>query len=251
MSAVVPEEARFPIVAVTGAAHGIGREIAKESVRRGASIVWLVDRNTEGLESLATEIGDTCDARVVAADLFTTEAADDLAKRWLDADTPHLLVNCAGLRHSVSVLETSEEQWAETITVNLTAPFRLTKAAAAAMKANGVGDGVIVNIASIAGIIGYTERAAYCASKAGLIGLTQASALDLAPSGIRVFSISPGFTQSGISDDLPDEALNVVPLRRRGSPTELARLLHDVARSSFVTGANFVVDGGALTGQVI
>jgi NAD(P)-dependent dehydrogenase (short-subunit alcohol dehydrogenase family) len=242
---------RFGVVAVTGAAHGIGREIAKESARRGARVVWAMDRNAEGLESLAADVADGCEVRVVVGDLSATEVTDDLASRWRQGAPPELLVNCAGIRHSASVLDTSDEQWLDTLAVNLTAPFRLMKAAVAAMQANEVKDGVIVNIASIAGEIGFTERAAYCASKAGLIGLTRAAALDLGRAGIRVFSISPGFQRTGISDDLPDSSLKVVPLGRRGEPAELARLLHDIAESSYVTGANFVVDGGSSVGQMI
>jgi len=238
-------------VAITGAASGIGRHTAIEAARRGAKRLWVIDRNESGLDSLRDEIPSACDLRPKVLDVTSRSGIDALAREWMSESPPGLLVNAAGIRFSAALGDTTDEEWDDTIAVNLTGIFLLTRAASNAMLHHGVG-GVIVNIASIAADIGFTERAAYCASKAGVLGLTRAAALDLAPHGIRVLAISPGFHRSGISDDLGDDIVSAtVPLGRRGEPSELAALIHDIAASSYVTGTNVVVDGGSSTGRSI
>lgn len=237
------------VVAVTGAAGGMGRHITLEAAARGAEVLWLVDRDEAGLASLRDELPAGCDVRTVVLDVTDREGIETLARDWLASDAPDLLVNAAGIRHAASVQDTTDDQWDQTIAVNQTGVFLLTRAASRAMLDHGVA-GVIVNIASTAADIGFTERAAYCASKAALLGLTRASALDLAPHGIRVLAVSPGFHRSGISDDLGDDVVTAtVPLGRRGDPSELATLVHDLAASTFITGTNITVDGGSTAGR--
>lgn len=235
--------------AITGAASGIGRALALEAAARGAPRLWLVDLSAPGLADVVRELPNGYDAQPKAIDLRSRVDITNLAQDWSDEGPPHLLVNCAGTRSIAAVGATTDEDWDDTIAVNLTAPFLMTRAASNAMRQHGVA-GVIVNIASTAAEIGYTDRSAYCASKAGVLGLTRSAALDLAPDGIRVFAVSPGFHHTGLSRDADDAAVvSQVPLGRRGDPAELAKLILDLAGSSFVTGSNIVVDGGALAGH--
>ena len=235
--------------AITGAASGIGRALALEAAERGAPRLWLVDRSAAGLADVVRQLPNGYDARPRAIDLRSRVDITHLAQEWMDEGPPHLLINCAGTRSVAAVGDTTDEDWDDTIAVNLTAPFLMTRAAANAMRQHGV-PGVIVNIASTAAEIGYTDRSAYCASKAGVLGLTRSAALDLAPDGIRVFAVSPGFHNTGLSREADASAVVAqVPLGRRGDPAELAKLIFDLAASSFVTGSNTVVDGGALAGH--
>lgn len=241
-------EVALDAVAVTGAANGLGRRIAVEAAARGATRLWLIDRDRGGLASLGDELPPSCDVRPRALDVTSRPGVAELAREWRDEAAPGLLVNAAGIRHAAAIGDTTDDGWDDTLAVNLTGLFLVMRAAVAAMRHRGLA-GVVVNIASVAGDAGFTGRAAYCASKAGVLGLTRAAALDLAPHGIRVLAVSPGFHASGISDDLGDDLVAAtVPLGRRGDPAELARLVHDLAAASFVTGANIVVDGGATAG---
>jgi 3alpha(or 20beta)-hydroxysteroid dehydrogenase len=238
-------------VAVTGAAHGIGRQTALEAAERGASALWLIDRDADGLASLESELVG-CEVQRRELDISSRLEVDILAAEWSEGSAPTILLNVAGIRASTSPLqEVTDAEWDAAIATNLTGTFLMTRAAALAMLARET-RGVIVNIASTAGVIGYSNRAAYCASKFGVVGLTRAAALDLAPHGIRLFSVSPGFIHSGISDDIDDSTVIMwVPLRRRGDPRELASLIFDLVHSSFLTGTNIVVDGGALAGSLL
>jgi NAD(P)-dependent dehydrogenase (short-subunit alcohol dehydrogenase family) len=237
-------------VAITGASSGIGRMIAIEAANRGAQKLWLIDRNETGLTSLEESLSGVGDLRQRILDLSSREAIAKLADEWMREGPPGVLVNCAGIRGSTASLgDVSDDEWDDTISVNLTAVFLVTRAISNAMRHHKVA-GVIVNIASTAAVIGFTNRVAYCASKAGVLGITRAAALDLAPYGIRVLAVSPGFQRSGLSDDLDDTVVTgTVPLGRRGEPAELATLIFDVARSSYVTGANLIVDGGMVVGR--
>jgi NAD(P)-dependent dehydrogenase (short-subunit alcohol dehydrogenase family) len=238
------------VVAITGAANGIGRQIALEAVARAARVLWLIDRDEQALRALCDELSGRCDLRPRPLDVTSRTSLADLSAEWMRGDPPGVLVNNAGVRASTAPInDITDAEWDVAIATNLTAVFSLTRAASGAMRHRGI-EGVIVNIASTASVVGFSNRAAYCASKAGVLGLTRGAALDLAPYGIRVVAVSPGFQQSGISDDLDDGIVTAtVPLGRRGDPAELAALVFDIARSSYVTGANIVVDGGAVVGR--
>jgi NAD(P)-dependent dehydrogenase (short-subunit alcohol dehydrogenase family) len=238
-------------VAISGAAGGIGRCLTREAVTRGYTELWLIDQDQIGLNALSSEMEPSCDVRQFVINLDDRKDLARVTDAW-ECECPELLLNVAGIRASSDpITATTDEDWDRAIATNLTAPFLLTRSLSASMQRHGI-SGVIVNIASTASVMGFPNRAAYCASKAGLVGLTRAAALDLAPYNIRVFAISPGFTSSGISDDLDDTVVkSSVPLGTRGSPSDLAQLVFDVAVSPFVTGANFLVDGGASVGAAL
>lgn len=237
-------------VAVTGGAGGIGRAIAEEAARSGTSRIWLLDLVKSPLVETADAVADEfgCPVEARAVDVASRPSLNELGQEWDRVGYPDLLVNCAGVRGIHTVHETPDEEWDTTIEVNLTGTFNVLRLVSRGWIAEGKA-GVAVNIASIASTVGFSHRAAYSASKAGVLGLTKASALDLAAYGIRVMAVSPGLIQTAMSSPGDDAFVAAtVPLGRRGSPQELARLVLAVAGSEFVTGTNIVADGGLVAG---
>ena len=166
----------------------------------------------------------------------------------LDSSQVELLVNNAGVRWPTTVLDASDEEWETTMKVNLTAPFYLTREIGNAWKAAGRG-GVIINIASIAGLMGLNNRASYCASKGGLIALTKAAAMDLAPAGIRVIAICPGFVNTSMTvDNAQDYVRDYVPIGKSGKPNDIAQAVVDLMRWEIATGTIIPLDGGLTAG---
>ena len=167
---------------------------------------------------------------------------------------PEVLVNVAGIGVAATVLETSDEDWTRVLAVNLTGPFLTTRATLPLMLDRG--SGVIVNIASVGGLVGLARRAAYCASKAGLIGLTRAIAVDHAREGIRCVAICPGTVETEwigkILANAPDPAAAREAMASRqldgrmGTPDEVAAMVSFVAGPDgrFINGAALVIDGG-------
>lgn len=238
---------------VTGAATGIGLAIAHRLSREGLSVAML-DLDEEGLEgaSAAVEerggrvtpyVVDVTDGQRVA------EVFADFADRTAPLD---LLVNNAGIGIAADVLTTAEEDWARILEVNLSAAYRTCRVALPSMIERG--SGCIVNVASVAGVVGVRHRAAYCASKAGVIGLTRAIAVDHGDQGIRANAICPGTVETTWLDrilaDTPDaeQARQRMASRqldgRMGSPEEVADGVAFLASARFMNGAAIVMDGG-------
>jgi NAD(P)-dependent dehydrogenase (short-subunit alcohol dehydrogenase family) len=165
-----------------------------------------------------------------------------------------LVANVAGIGVAATVVETTDEQWQRVISVNLTGTFIVCRAAVPILL--GSGGGVIVNVASVGGLVGIAERAAYCASKAGVIGLTKAIAVDHAAAGIRAVAICPGTVESEwITKILANNSDPVAARRamsdrqldgRMGAPDEVAAGIAFIASSDgrFINGSEFVMDGG-------
>ncbi len=164
-----------------------------------------------------------------------------------------MLANCAalvGLRVEAPLLEHSTALFRDVVETNLTAQFTVLREVASNMRRGEIA-GRIVNVASVRGVIAGERIAAYSAAKAGLIGLTRSSALELAPYGIRVNAVAPGFTVTEIATrELPDEVpwrfAKEIPLGRGATPAEVARVIAALlsSDSGFVTGACYTVDGG-------
>ena len=243
---------------MTGATSGIGAQCARAFAREGAKLM-LTGRNAERGEALAAELaGGDASACFVASELGSAGAADALIAECVGRlGSLDVLVNSAGVIHHRNAPETSDEEWEETIAVNLSAVFYLSRAAVREMVP--AGGGVIVNIASTWGIVAGERVAAYCASKGAVIALTRAMAVDHAREKVRVNAVCPGAVdtpmlvnearQVGMD---PDEGRRVwaadAPNRRLASAEEIADAVMFLAseRARHIHGIALPVDGGAI-----
>jgi 3-oxoacyl-[acyl-carrier protein] reductase len=243
------------VALVTGASRGIGRAIAVDLARNGAAVA-VCSRNVDLLAETASLIVSAGgDARAFKVDVRSPEEIEGLVRsvveRFAGLD---ILVNNAGIARTAGGTSETLEGWSDVLDTNLTAPFLLTRCAADRLGAGG--HGAIVNIGSVMGLVAMRELAAYCAAKAGLHHLTRQFALDLAPLGIRVNCVVPGFIRTELFESSHDEErkariARLHALGRVGRPEEVADAVTYLVsdRASFVTGACLVVDGG-LTTQV-
>ena len=226
---------------VTGASRGIGRAIAAELARAGASVVLSYRTGAEEAEALAAEIG----GRAVQADVSNSESARALVE---DAGDLDVLVNNAGVTRDGLLVRMSDEDWETVIDTNLASCFYTCRAAVRGMMKRR--SGTIVNISSIVGIHGNWGQTNYAASKAGIIGFTKALARELGSRNVRANVVVPGYVKTQLTDVLPDEAksamLESTPLGRLGDPEDVAGAVRFLCskEASFVTGAVLLVDGG-------
>jgi 3-oxoacyl-[acyl-carrier protein] reductase len=237
------------IALITGAARGIGREIALTLAGEGADIA-ICDINEEALAICKGEIeslGRRCVSSV--ADVSNTKSAEEMVNKTLDKFSRiDILVNNAGITKDALLMRMCEEDWDAVLAINLKGAFNFTKAVSKVMVKQRYGK--IVNIASIIGIMGNAGQANYAASKAGLIGLTKSTAKELAARGINVNAIAPGFIRTPMTDKLTDQQkeamLKLIPLGRFGEPKDVASLVLFLATdsSSYITGEVIKVDGG-------
>ena len=226
---------------VTGASRGIGRAIAAELARAGASVVLSYRTGAEEAEALAAELG----GRAVQADVSDSESARALVE---DAGDLDVLVNNAGVTRDGLLVRMSDEDWETVIDTNLASCFYTCRAAVRGMMKRR--SGTIVNISSIVGIHGNWGQTNYAASKAGVIGFTKALARELGSRNVRANVVVPGYVKTQLTDVLPDEAksamLESTPLGRLGDPEDVAGAVRFLCseEASFVTGAVLLVDGG-------
>jgi 3-oxoacyl-[acyl-carrier protein] reductase len=226
---------------VTGASRGIGRAIATELGRAGASVVLSYRTGAEEAKSLAAEIG----GRAVQADVSNAESARALVEKAGDVD---VLVNNAGVTRDGLLVRMSDEDWQTVIDTNLASVFYTCRAAVRGMMRKR--SGAIVNISSIVGIHGNWGQTNYAASKAGIIGFTKSLARELGSRNVRANVVVPGYVKTQLTDVLPEEAtqamLQNTPLGRLGEPEEVAGAVRFLCSEDarFVTGAVLLVDGG-------
>jgi 3-oxoacyl-[acyl-carrier protein] reductase len=240
---------------VTGSTKGIGLEIAKILLANGAKIA-INSRRPSDVEAVVKTLGkDVANASVVGVpgDVGLFKDCERIVEKTVDEfGTLNILVNNAGVSMIHPSLTLAQADWQKTIDTNLSGVFYMSQLSAQKMTANG---GSIVNVSSILGVAGLPKRAAYCASKAGLVGLTKALATEWAPLNIRVNCISPGYIRTPmdiedrVTGDYSDsDIVGRTPLGRYGTVEEVAQLALFLASdaSSYITGANMVVDGGWL-----
>ncbi|HEX6761413.1 MAG TPA: 3-oxoacyl-[acyl-carrier-protein] reductase [Gaiellaceae bacterium] len=226
---------------VTGASRGIGRAIASELARAGASVVVGYRSGEAEAEGLASEIG----GRAVQADVSSPDDARRLIEETGDVD---VLVNNAGLTRDGLLARMSDDDWHTVIETNLSSVFYTCRAVTRPMMKKR--RGVIVNVSSIVGVHGNWGQTNYAASKAGIIGFTKSLARELGSRGIRANVVAPGYVRTRLTEVLPDEAtaamVGQTPLGRVAEPDEIAGAVRFLAsdEASFITGDVLLVDGG-------
>lgn len=231
---------------VTGASGGIGAEIARVLHAAGAT-VGLSGTRVDPLEALAAELGSR--AHVLPCNLSVSEEVEGLVKRAAEAmGAVDILINNAGITRDGLAMRMSDDDWASVIDVNLTATFRLCRAAIRGMmKARW---GRIVNISSVVGTTGNAGQVNYAAAKAGMVGMSKSLAAEVASRGITVNCVAPGFITTAMTDKLNEEQkariLTAVPAGRMGEAAEIAAavLFLSAPEAGYVTGATLHVNGG-------
>lgn len=233
---------------VTGAAQGIGLATAVALAECGAAVALLDVRDDE-LRTAAETVGEG-GGRVVTSSVDVADRAQvEAAFAGLPFDTIDVLVNNAGIREVTSFQDLELDDWDRIVAIDLSGAFYCCKAAYPRLRRPGSS---IVNVSSVAGLVGVPKRVAYSAAKHGLVGLTRGLADDLGPEGIRVNVVCPGVTETPLTESYFDNSVltaelrKVTPLRRWATPTEIAAVIAFLAstEASFCTGAVFAADGG-------
>jgi 3-oxoacyl-[acyl-carrier protein] reductase len=231
---------------VTGASGGIGGAIARALHAQGATVALSGTRRA-ALDEVASGLGERVE--VIEADLSDKDSVEALVPAAEAAmDGLDILVNNAGVTRDGLFVRMKDEDWDAVIAVNLTAAFRLSRAAVKGMMRRRYGR--IVNIGSVVGSMGNAGQGNYAASKAGLIGMTKALAAEVASRGITVNCVSPGMIESAMTDSLNDKQreglLSTIPMRRLGLATEVAAAVAYLAteEAAYVTGHTLHVNGG-------
>jgi 3-oxoacyl-[acyl-carrier protein] reductase len=237
---------------VTGGGRGIGKAIARKFLEEGAR-VFLCDLVEQRVEEARADLAEIGEVRARVVDVRQRNEVETLVQAMLDDfGQIDILANNAGIARSEPLLEIDDRSWDEVLAVNLTGVFLCSQLVARAMVRQR--SGAIVNMASTNGILGEAAFAHYNATKAGVILLTKTAAIELAPYGIRVNSVCPGFihtnllSEAGISEREILDYARKIPIGRVGRPEEVANAFAFLAsdEASFVTGTELVVDGGQI-----
>lgn len=226
---------------VTGGSRGIGKAVVDQVTKAGDQAVVLARCPTAGTYAVPGQVLEVaCDVTDGAA----VRSALDVVGERLGA--PHVIVNCAGVHRGGRVESLSREHWDEVVTTNLTGAFEVCRAAVPLLAPGAA----VVNVGAVVGLRGFPGDVAYGSAKAGLSGLTQVLAVELAPKGIRVNLVVPGFVETAMTAELSGPAreriLAAIPSGRVGDPEEIADVVVAVAGATYMTGATVPVDGGLL-----
>ncbi|MGD1930144.1 MAG: 3-oxoacyl-[acyl-carrier-protein] reductase [Leptolyngbyaceae cyanobacterium] len=245
MSALLMDQ----VAVVTGASRGIGRATAIALAAEGAHVVVNYARSSEAADAVVATInGDGGSAIALQADVSQADQVEALIKatteKWGRVD---VLVNNAGITRDTLLLRMKPEDWQAVIDLNLTGVFLCTRAVSKLMLKQR--SGRIINIASVAGLMGNPGQANYSAAKAGVIGFTKTIAKEMSSRSVTVNAVAPGFIKTDMTEDLSntEEILKYIPLGRYGEATEVAGLIRFLAAdpaAAYITGQVLTIDGG-------
>lgn len=235
---------------VTGAAKGIGREIALTLARNGATVIINYNGSKESAQEVVREIEDNGgSAEAMQCNVADFAASEAFVKTVLEKyKKVDILVNNAGVTRDNLIMRMSEEDYDTVVNTNLKGAFNMIRHLSRSFIKQR--SGKIVNISSVSGVLGNAGQANYSASKAGLIGLTKSAAREMAGRGINVNAVAPGFIDTDMTKAMPEDArkaLNqMIPMGKTGSTEDVANLVLFLAgsQSDYITGQVICVDGG-------
>ena len=238
------------VAVVTGASRGIGAAIAKGMAAEGAFVVVNYNGSQERAEAVVEEIkSNGGDAVAIKCDVSDSEAAETFIKEIINEHGGiDILVNNAGINRDGLLMGMKEADFDDVVRTNLKGTYNCCRQVVRPMMKKRAGR--IINMASVAGVIGNAGQVNYAASKAGIIGLTKSVAKEVASRGITCNAIAPGFIKTDMTDALPDqvkeEAVKQIPLGRFGDPEDIAQTAVFLAsdRAGYLTGQVICVDGG-------
>jgi len=237
------------VAIVTGASRGIGQAIAYELGKMGATVVGTAtsDKGAEAISAFFDENGIA--GKGMKLDVSSQESVDEVTKAVSDDfGTPTVLVNNAGITRDNLLMRMKEDEWQDIMDTNLTSVFRMSKAVLRGMMKAKTGR--IINIASVVGATGNPGQTNYSAAKAGMVGFTKSMAREVGSRGITVNAVAPGFIDTDMTRELPEEQRNAllssIPLGRLGSPAEIAAAVVFLATDAggYITGETIHVNGG-------
>ncbi len=236
------------VAIVTGGTRGIGRAIVFELVQNGAKVLFTYLKSDESAGIILDEIKELKgEAEAIKADVRLYDEAKKVTEETLNKfGKIDILINNAGIIKDKALMMMEPSEWLDVINTNLTGYFNMSKACIVTMMKQK--SGCIINMSSIAGIVGMPRQVNYSSAKAGELGLTKSLAKEVASYGIRVNAIAPGFIETDMTKDLKqkDDLVKIIPFGRFGKPEEVAKVVTFLAseKSGYITGQVLKVDGG-------
>lgn len=241
------------VALVTGGSRGIGKSIAKRLASEGAIVVINYKQNDSAANETKKEIEDAGGQATISkfdvSDFDTVhQEIDKIIEKFGGL---HILINNAGITKDALLMRMKEDDWDSVISINLKGTFNCTRAVTRNMFKQR--EGRIINLTSVVGEMGNAGQTNYAASKAGVIGFTKACAREMAPRGITVNAVSPGFIKTDITDELPEDIkkdyISKIPLNRFGTTEDVAGAVAFLTSddASYITGEVFRVNGGIYT----
>ena len=237
------------VAVVTGGSRGIGKSIALKLANNGAKVAIFATRESEAVNQTLSELKATGnEVMFVPCDVSNFEqvksSIDSVIEQFGKID---ILVNNAGITKDKLLMQMSEEDFDDVISVNLKGTYNTVKACIRPFIRNKYGK--IINISSVVGLMGNPGQVNYAASKAGIVGLTKSLAKEYAAKGINCNAIAPGFIATDMTEDLLDKQeglINMIPMKKVGNPEDIANLALFLASdmSAYITGEVIKVDGG-------